>query len=211
MKHFLFIIGKIFSYLCSKHTYERLKGIKIHLFTGYESRYFKSFGKGCTLGSHSTYIGEQYISIGDNTPIGDYGRLTAYPYYHHTNQHFNPHIHIGNNCSIGPQSHITAINSVTIGNNVLTGPRVLITDNAHGDTKLELLDTAPSKRLLFSKGEVIIEDNVWIGEGAMILPNVHIGRGAIIACNSVVTTDIPAYSIVAGSPAKIIKDHADKQ
>jgi virginiamycin A acetyltransferase len=45
----------------------------------------------------------------------------------------------------------------------------------------------------------------------MIMPNVHIGRGAIIACNSVVTTDIPAYSIVAGSPAKIIKDHATKQ
>lgn len=211
VKKIFFICGKLFSYIFPQEFHKKCEGIKVRFFIGYKSRYFKSLGANSTLGRHTTYIGEQYISIGDNTHIGDYGRLTAYFYYHHTDQHFNPQIHIGNNCSIGPQSHITAINSVTIGNNVLTGPRVLITDNAHGDTKLELLDTAPSKRLLFSKGEVIIEDNVWIGEGAMILPNVHIGRGAIIACNSVVTTDIPAYSIVAGSPAKIIKDHADKQ
>jgi acetyltransferase-like isoleucine patch superfamily enzyme len=60
-------------------------------------------------------------------------------------------------------------------------------------------------RPLISKGEVVIGDNVWIGEGAMILPNVHIGEHAIIAANSVVTKDIPAYSIAAGVPAKIIK------
>jgi acetyltransferase-like isoleucine patch superfamily enzyme len=64
----------------------------------------------------------------------------------------------------------------------------------------------PMMRPLISKGKVIIGDNVWIGEGAMILPNVHIGEGAIIAANSVVTKDIPAYSIAVGIPAKIIKN-----
>ena len=211
VKKIIFICGKLFSYIFPQNLRDKCEGIKVRFFAGYKSRYFKSLGTNSTLGRHTTYIGEQYISIGDNTHIGDNGRLTAYFRYHHTNQLFNPCIQIGNNCSIGPQSHITAINSITIGHNVLTGPRVLITDNAHGDTQLGLLDTAPSKRLLFSKGKVIIEDNVWIGEGAMIMPNVHIGRGAIIACNSVVTTDIPAYSIAAGSPAKIIKDHATKQ
>ena len=92
-----------------------------------------------------------------------------------------------------------------IGNNVLTGPRVLITDNAHGDSLFKLLDTAPIERFLYSKGKVVIEDNVWIAEGAMIMPGVRIGKGSIIAANSVVTKDIPPYSVAAGTPAKIIK------
>ena len=131
--------------------------------------------------------------------------MTAYDYYQHTHQQFTPQIIIGNNCSIGYQSHITAINNIAIGNNVLIGPRVLITDNAHGRSTQEALQIAPSKRELYSNGRVSIGDNVWIGEGAMIMPNVQIGEGAIIGCNSVVTTNIPAYSIAAGSPAKVIK------
>jgi len=51
----------------------------------------------------------------------------------------------------------------------------------------------------------LLDDNVWIGEGAMIMPNVHIGKGAIVACNAVVTTDVPAYSVVAGVPARVVK------
>ena len=68
-----------------------------------------------------------------------------------------------------------------------------------------MMDIAPNYRPLYSKGPVIIEDNVWIGEGAMIMPNIHIGKGSIIAANSVVTSNIPAYSIAAGVPAKVIK------
>lgn len=52
---------------------------------------------------------------------------------------------------------------------------------------------------------MIIGNNVWIGDKATILPNVSIGNGAIIAANSVVTKDVPEYCIVAGNPAKIIK------
>jgi virginiamycin A acetyltransferase len=57
----------------------------------------------------------------------------------------------------------------------------------------------------FSKGPIIVEDEVWIGVGALILSGVKIGKGAIVAARSVVTTDIPAYAVVAGNPAKIIK------
>ena len=67
------------------------------------------------------------------------------------------------------------------------------------------VDIAPLSRALHSAGPVVIEDNVWIGEGAMIMPNVHIGKGAIIAANSVVTHDVQAYTIVGGVPAKVIK------
>ena len=177
--------------------------LRVHIHTAIRKQMFKSFGKHSFLGRNSVYMGEQYISIGDDFVLGNDSRLTAWDCYN--DQCFTPEIQIGNNCSIGQQSHITAINRIVIGNNVLTGPKVLITDNAHGEFKAEQLDIAPLQRPLFSKGSVIIDDNVWIGEKASIMPGVHIGKGAIIAANSVVTHDVPAYSLAAGVPAKIIK------
>jgi acetyltransferase-like isoleucine patch superfamily enzyme len=205
MRQFIFFIGKLCSYIYPEIICKKIKSIKLYFFIGYKSRLFKQFGKNSTIKQHSTDIGEKYISIGSNSHIGDYGRLTAYSYYNYTKQSFTPQIIIGDNCSIGEQSHITAINSIHIGNNVLTGPRVLITDNAHGASADDILDIAPNKRELVCNGSVIIEDNVWIGEGAMIMPNVKVGKGSIIAANSVVTKNIPPYCIAAGSPAKIIK------
>jgi len=57
----------------------------------------------------------------------------------------------------------------------------------------------------FSKGDVIIDNDVWIGTGTIILSGIHIGNGAIIAAGSVVTKDVPAYALIGGNPAKIIK------
>ena len=59
---------------------------------------------------------------------------------------------------------------------------------------------------------ITIEDNVWIGENAVILKGIRIGRGSIIACNAVVTKDVPPYTIAAGNPARIVKDipHEDQ-
>lgn len=205
MKSFIYYFGKISSFIFPQILLDKWGSLKLHFFVGYKSRQFKKIGYNSTIRKHSTYIGEQYISIGNNSHIGDYGRLTAYSYYPHTLQNFSPEIRIGDNCSIGEQTHITAINKIIIGNGVMTGPRVLITDNAHGGSIGNILDIAPSKRELVSNGPVVIEDNVWIGEGAMIMPNVKIGKGSIIAANSVITKDIPAYCIAAGVPAKIIK------
>lgn len=95
--------------------------------------------------------------------------------------------------------------SIRLGNNVLTGKRILITDNSHGVFEEGMLDVPPILRPLNSKGGITIEDNVWIGEKASIMPGVHIGKGVIIACNAVVTKDIPPYCVVAGVPAKIVK------
>ncbi len=205
MKHILLLIGQLISFIYPKKLREYILKTKLYVFTGYKSRSFKVLGRNSTLGIYSTYIGEEYISIGNCSHIGNYGRLTAYDYYFFTKQTFNPKIIIGDNCSIGEQSHITAINSISIGNNVLTGPRVLITDNAHGASVDNNIDIAPISRKLTSNGAVVIEDNVWIGEGAMIMPNVKVGEGSIIAANSVVTKDIPPYCVAAGSPARIIK------
>lgn len=57
----------------------------------------------------------------------------------------------------------------------------------------------------FSKGDIVIEDDVWIGYGATIMSGVHIAQGAVIAAGAVVTKDVPAYAIVGGVPSKVIK------
>ena len=109
------------------------------------------------------------------------------------------------NCCIGEYNHISASNYIYIGKNVLTGRRVTIIDNNHGSFEKYQLSIAPLSRPVVSKGPIIIDDNVWIGENAVILSGVHIGEGAIIAANAVVTKDVDSYTMVAGVPAKPVK------
>ena len=107
--------------------------------------------------------------------------------------------------TIGEYCHITACHSITIGNNVLTGRYVYISDNSHGKNIESELNTPPSLRPLYAKGPVVIGNNVWIGESARILSGVTIGDGAIIGANAVVTHDVPSGAVVGGVPAKVIK------
>lgn len=205
MRAIFIFFGRLCSFILPKSIFHSWEALKKCIYTGYMKNKFKHIGKNTLLSTNSTYRDTDCIYIGEESSIGEYTILTAWKNYSHTQQQFTPEIHIGNHCDIGPQSHITAIHRIIIGDNVLTGPRVLITDNSHGGSNIELLDIAPKCRPLCSSGPVIIEDNVWIGEGAMIMPNVRIGKGSIIAANSVVTKDIPPYSIAAGVPAKVIR------
>ena len=146
--------------------------------------------------------GDKYITIG-NSGIGRGTIISAIDHY--GGEKYQPEITIGDGCHIGEFSHITACREVRIGNHVLTGRMIYISDNNHGDCTREEMETPPAQRKLTIKGPVIIEDNVWIGERAVILSGVTIGRGAIIAANAVVTQNVPAYAIVGGVPAKIIR------
>ncbi len=101
--------------------------------------------------------------------------------------------------------HIGAISRLEIGNNVLIGSHVLIIDHEHGKSTAEEIIQPPVSRPLISKGPVVIEDNVWIGEGACVLPGVRVGQNAIIGANSVVTRDVAPGDIVGGTPAQTIR------
>lgn len=180
----------------------KLEDAKNILYTLWISRFFRVIGARAKVKYSIRLIGGKYISIGDNTVIGKRIVLTA---WNNVGLKNNPKIIIGNNCNIGDGSHITAINEIVIGNNVLTGKKITITDNAHGQSILEHLLIPPNERPLFSKGAVVIHNNVWIGEKATILPGVVIGENSIIGANSVVTKEVPKNSVVAGIPAKIIK------
>lgn len=86
--------------------------------------------------------------------------------------------------------------SITLGNNVVIGPDVCFFSASHNYTYLTLPDTA---------NNIIISDNVWIGGRTIILPGVKIGTGSVIGAGSVVTKNIPEWSIAVGNPAKVIK------
>lgn len=147
--------------------------------------------------------GTKHITIGHKSSIESGGILTAWTSY--GTDKFSPTIQIGDYCSIGEHAHISSINRISIGNGVLTGRYVYISDNAHGSGSFDERKISPVKRKLYSKGPVVIGDNVWIGERVCILAGVTIGDGAIIGANAVVTHDIPPYCIAAGVPAKVIR------
>lgn len=111
------------------------------------------------------------------------------------------YIEIGENSYISSYSVIGVNEKIIIGKNVMIGDNVSIRDTDHNFVRSDI----PMIRQGITTSPIIIEDDVWIGHGAIITKGVKIGKGAIIAAGSVVTKDIPAYSIVGGVPAKVIK------
>lgn len=176
---------------------------KNRLYTLWIRKEFKESGNSIHIQSPCYLIGGQYISIGENFCALERSRLECWDSYQ--NERFNPILKIGNRVGLGYNVHIGCINKILIGDNVLFGSNIFVTDHNHGCSDNKDIDLAPLDRNLFSKGPVIIEDNVWIGDNVSILPNVKIGKNAVIGANSVVTKDVPAYSVAGGIPAKVIR------
>lgn len=141
------------------------------------------------------------IKLGKGFTTGVGCRLEAYPVDE------SRVLCIGENVQINDYVHISAMENVTIGNNVLIASKVFISDLNHGNYKGKESDSplsVPNSRKL-STDPVMIKDNVWIGEGVCIMAGVTIGVGCVIGASSVVTKNIPDYSIAVGSPARVIK------
>lgn len=148
--------------------------------------------------------GLEFVSIGENVRFHANFVLGCRQTY--GNKKFMPSVMIGNNCDFGEYNHISAVNKVVVGDGFLSGRFVLITDNSHGSSSLQESQIPPAKRELVSKGEIIIGKNVWLGDKVVVLANVHIGDNVIVAANSVVTKDVPSNCVIAGIPARVIKE-----
>lgn len=164
---------------------------------------FKFLGFNFNISKDFTFMNPQYMEIGDNFSALERFRIEAWDKYGEHN--FTPSIKIGNNVVFNTDVHIGCINSIQIGDNCLFASKIYITDHYHGEPTVQMLKLIPKDRPLISKGPVIIENNVWVGEGVAIMPNVTIGENSIVATNAVVTKDVPPNCVVAGVPAKIIK------
>jgi acetyltransferase-like isoleucine patch superfamily enzyme len=168
----------------------------------YKGRFKES--KRFYIRSNSSILGFKMISLGEKFAANRFLRIEA------IGDNSKIKIKIGDFVAFGENVHIGSNNYIEIKNNVLIGSRVLITDHNHGSYSGEIQSSPmepPAIRPLFSNGPVIIHENVWIGDGVVILPNVEIGFGCIVAANSVVTKSIPPFSIAGGIPCKVLKKY----
>lgn len=179
-------------------------------FAAIESNVRIRHAQGIRLGSR-TYIDQGVylhacpngIEIGDDTCVMHNAELHVF------NFRDLPHafIRIGRGTFVGESVVVRGQGGVEIGNDVLIGPMAKILAVNH-----EFRDIS---RPVIAQGitgdGIVIEDGAWIGGGAAILDGVRVGRGAVVGANAVVTRDVPPHTVVAGSPARVIKSLADAE
>ncbi len=153
---------------------------------------FAKIGKGVILEKGVLIFHPENIAVGGDVYVGHNAIIKGY---------YKNKIRIGTGTWIGQQCFLHGAGGLTIGKNVGIGPAVKIITSSHkaDSRKKPVLHTS----IEFKK--VVIEDDCDIGVGAIILPGVTIGEGAIIGAGSIVTKDIPPYSIAVGNPARVIK------
>ncbi len=157
------------------------------------------------IGPRAHLRGLTSITMGEEFSAGEGLWLEAVTHY--GDERFNPKLVIGNHVSVSHWSHIACTHSVTIGDHVLIGSKVMITDHNHGtfgaaSTSPEI---PPAQRPLERDRFVIIGERVWLGDGVVVCPGVTMGEGSVAGANAVVTTDVPPLTLVAGVPARPIR------
>ncbi|MFC0187328.1 acyltransferase [Fictibacillus aquaticus] len=131
-----------------------------------------------------------------------FGKLGENVVFHTDSKFGNPEkITVGSHVYIGPEAYISARGGVTIQDGVIIGPRLSVLTSNHRYDGAEML---PYDGGVYLK-PVTIEKNVWIGAHVLLCPGVTVGEGSVVAMGSVVTKDVPPYSIIGGNPAKVIK------
>lgn len=151
-------------------------------------------GRGCIL------KGKNHMTIGEECCIGEGSEIVCLDT--HFAQKLTSELTIGYHVRMTSRCRITCAGHMNIGNDVLFAPEVFVTDHNHGMNPQ--IEGGYSKQPLIVR-DVSIGDGTWIGQRACILPGVTIGEHCIIGAGSIVTHSIPAYSMAAGNPARVIK------
>ena len=157
------------------------------------------FNKARLIRQPTRIRGYKNMKIGKGFTTGQYCRIEA-----GNNLEGLKTLNFGDNVQINDRCHIAAIHNVVISSNVLIASNVFISDHDHGEFSKSVLVMSPNDRPMVSS-PVVIEENVWICENAVVLKGVTIGRNSIIAAGCVVTKSVPPFSLVAGVPGNIIK------
>jgi acetyltransferase-like isoleucine patch superfamily enzyme len=166
-------------------------------------RAFRRFGRGSIMAfPPGSVFGESGIEIGQDTLIGQQVSLSAGTLPGQDLCELTL-LSIGDRCVIGRGSHIVAHQSVEIGDDVWTGPYVYVTDQNHG---YEDPDTPIGRQFPVNR-PVSIGSGSWLGAGAIVLPGASIGRNVVIAAGSVVRGTVPDHCVVAGVPARVVREH----
>ena len=153
-----------------------------------------TLGSGVKIKHHAMLKGE--ITIGDNTNIYPYAVLKTR----------SSKIVIGMNCHVHEFSILLSIGGIKVGDNVRIAHHVSLIASTH---HFEKTDVPISQQGMYGRG-ITVENDVLIGAGAKVLDGITIGKGAVVGAGSVVVEDVPSYTIVAGIPAKLIRNRKDK-
>ncbi len=157
-------------------------------------------GRGSSMRRPYTLLFPEFFSVGKDTNIHANAYIT--PLKEYAGVKYRPEIRIGNGVYIGRYAYFVAIDSIVIEDGCVLSEYVYITDNAHGLHP----DRGPiMKQPLESKGPVHIGRNCFLGFRVSVMPGVTLGEHCVVGANSVVTRSFPAYSMIAGVPAKAIK------
>ena len=146
--------------------------------------------------------GGKHIRIGRSSTIGKHAWLGAFDSY--LDQRFSPSIQIGHNVTIGNFFCATAIDRIEIKEGCLFSEFVYISDHGHGT---DPDGPPPVAQPLFSKGPVVIGANTFVGYRVSILSGVQLGKHCVVGAHSVVNKSFPDYSVIAGVPARLIKQY----
>ncbi len=208
-KNYLKYKGKLYQKLgpLVRSTYAAVCDIGMLTNRDKEAKKFYKFGNGSLISfPPGTMFGQSAISIGTDTMIGPFVTLSAGMM---PNQKliFEKIVSIGDRCMIGRGSHIIGHMHVEIDDDVITGPYVYITDQNHGylDTTVPIWKQNP-----VDKG-VYIGKGTWLGTQCVILPGTYIGKNVVVAAGAVVSGEVPDFSVVAGSPAKVVKKYDEEK
>jgi len=158
---------------------------------------FASLGSGVVIEPGVLVFHPEAISLGDNVYVGHNAILKGY--------HRNTMV-IGRDTWIGQGAFLHSAGGITIGKAVGIGPMVKLLTSQHSadDVRVPVLYTP------LDFAPVVIEDGADLGVGSIILPGVRIGAGAIVGAGAVVTHDVAPYTVVAGVPAKVIRERGAK-
>jgi acetyltransferase-like isoleucine patch superfamily enzyme len=177
---------------------------------------FKSVGGGLILGKGIALRHPGCITLGDRVAIDDYVLLDASG-AGEEGIVVGDDVIISRNCviqgktgsvAIGNQTDLGCNTILSSGAGIHIGNSVLIAGNCYiggGRYISDRLDIPMMEQGLYSKGPVVIGDDVWLGAGAIVLDGVQVGRGCIVGAGAVVTKDLPDYAVAIGVPAKAIK------
>lgn len=113
---------------------------------------------------------------------------------------------VGDRAQLGQNARIDQ--HVTLGNDVVMGPDVVIMTNAH---RFDDIETPINQQDNFPIEPVTIGNDVWLGTRVIVMPGVTIGDGSVVGAGSIVTKNIPPYSVAVGSPAKVIRKRGEKR
>jgi serine acetyltransferase len=166
-------------------------------------RRFAEFGPGSMAAfPPGSVFGERSIAIGAGTLIGPFVTMSAGMV---PGQDLGPLpvLRIGDRCVIGRGSHLVAHHCLEIGDDVFTGPYVYITDQNHGYADPD----EPIGRQMPLNAPVRIGPGSWLGAGAVVLPGASIGRNVVVAAGSVVRGTVPDRCVVAGVPARVVRQY----